>query len=226
MTRLGSTHVSDDPDSRGTPGPAGATGATGDTGPTGPTGDVPLTTKGDIMSYDTGDQRVAVGTNGQVLTADSAEATGVKWATPTGGGGSNSAGSARRDTDLAIATLYTVAFQTEIYDDDGFIDLGADATRITVPTDVTRVNVNAVLLTTSTVTIGTNFEFLIRHKNSGGTILNDIVNKGQVGAALFGNTVTVLGLSVAATDYFEFLIFFSDTTVTLDFVIATIQDVS
>jgi hypothetical protein len=40
----------------------------------------PLTTKGDIFTYDTGDQRLAIGTDGFVLTADSAEATGIKWA--------------------------------------------------------------------------------------------------------------------------------------------------
>lgn len=48
-------------------------------------GGSPLTTKGDLYTYDTDDQRLAVGTNGQVLTADSAEATGMKWATlPSG----------------------------------------------------------------------------------------------------------------------------------------------
>lgn len=42
-----------------------------------------LTTKGDILGYSTTNARIPVGTNGQVLTADSAQALGVKWATPT-----------------------------------------------------------------------------------------------------------------------------------------------
>ena len=46
----------------------------------------PLTTKGDIVTYSTLNARLAVGTNGQVLTADSAEATGLKWATPASSG--------------------------------------------------------------------------------------------------------------------------------------------
>jgi hypothetical protein len=38
-----------------------------------------LTTKGDIMVYDTVADREAVGTNGMVLIADSTQATGVRW---------------------------------------------------------------------------------------------------------------------------------------------------
>lgn len=43
---------------------------------------LPLTTKGDLFGYSTLNARVPVGTNGQVLTADSAQALGLKWATP------------------------------------------------------------------------------------------------------------------------------------------------
>jgi hypothetical protein len=39
----------------------------------------PLTTKGDLFTFTTVDARLGVGANGTVLTADSAEATGLKW---------------------------------------------------------------------------------------------------------------------------------------------------
>lgn len=44
-------------------------------------GDILVATGNDVIT------RLAVGTDGQVLTADSAEVTGVKWETPAGGGG-------------------------------------------------------------------------------------------------------------------------------------------
>jgi len=45
----------------------------------------PLTTKGDVYTYDTGNARLAVGTDGEVLKADSSTATGLAWG--SGGGG-------------------------------------------------------------------------------------------------------------------------------------------
>jgi hypothetical protein len=38
-----------------------------------------LTTKGDLVTFDTAPNRLPVGTNGQVLTADSTQALGIKW---------------------------------------------------------------------------------------------------------------------------------------------------
>jgi hypothetical protein len=46
----------------------------------------PLTTKGDLFTFTTVDARIGVGANGTILTADSAEATGMKWAAPASGG--------------------------------------------------------------------------------------------------------------------------------------------
>ena len=46
----------------------------------------PLTTKGDLYTFSTSDARLGVGANGTTLVADSAEATGLKWATPAASG--------------------------------------------------------------------------------------------------------------------------------------------
>jgi hypothetical protein len=48
----------------------------------------PLTTKGDVYTFDTGNQRLAVGTDGYYLQADSSAATGLAWSAVASGGAS------------------------------------------------------------------------------------------------------------------------------------------
>lgn len=94
--------------------------------------------KGDLISATAADTpaRLAVGTNGQILTADSTAATGLKWATvsttPTFVGcmAVNNPGVAQ---SISNGSTATVLFQQENYDTDGFHDNSTNTDRITIP---------------------------------------------------------------------------------------------
>ena len=64
----------------------------------------PLTTKGDLFTFSTVDARLGVGANGTLLTADSSEATGLKWVAPAGGGKVLQVVSATTTTQTVLAT--------------------------------------------------------------------------------------------------------------------------
>jgi hypothetical protein len=101
----------------------------------------PLTTKGDVYTYSTVDARLGVGTNGQVLTADSAEATGLKWATPAVGGGG------------FTPTTQTGATYSSVNGDMVVINVATHET--TLPTAIAnlRIGVNMVNATVTAITV-------------------------------------------------------------------------
>lgn len=61
----------------------------------------PTTTKGDLIVHGSSTARLGVGSDGYVLTADSTQTLGIKWAAAAGGGGSSTLAA---DTDVAIAS--------------------------------------------------------------------------------------------------------------------------
>jgi len=97
-----------------------------------PSGSSPLTTKGDLFGHSTVDARIPIGTDTYVLTADSAQTLGLKWAAPGGGGGvsgklpiqSKSYGSGGSNTNSLAVTLGSTPTNGNLL----FACIGRDAT--------------------------------------------------------------------------------------------------
>jgi hypothetical protein len=77
--------------------------------------------KGDLIAATAADTvaRLAIGTAGQVLTVDSAEATGMKWAAPAGGGGPSFDAYSTPSQSISQSTITKVTLQNENWDTAG-----------------------------------------------------------------------------------------------------------
>ena len=160
--------------------------------------------KGDLIGGTGADtfSRLAVGANGTVLTADSAEATGLKWATPAAASsfvGAKVYKSAAQS--IPNATWTTLTFDSESFDTDAFHDNSTNNSRITIPSGKAgKYAVQWQTVWASNATGGRNTRLLKNGTNTAyGTWMNALS-----GDPTSTNNNALLNLAVG--DYLELLI--------------------
>lgn len=178
----------------GVQGPQGATGASATT---------VVTTKGDLLTYDTTAARLGVGTNGQVLTADSTASTGLTWSSP---GTPNFIGCAASGAPSIPNAVYTAAAMPfEDIDTHSFHNTSTNNTRITIPSG--KAGKYLVIVKTGGPT-SANIKVSRIYKN--GSHLQDAASQGyNSNLNIIGNATQAYSaiLELAVGDYLEQFIY-------------------
>jgi hypothetical protein len=159
-----------------------------------------LTTKGDIYAATAAatPARLGVGANATVLTADSAEATGLKWVTPSAAAFVGCSVYNSAATSIPNVTYTLMPLDTEDFDTDAFHSTVTNNTRITIPAGKGgKYQVNWFLRTDSNTTGAKEVEF---RKNGSGI---KYFSQSGMAASILPTAGFSIILDLVVNDYIE-----------------------
>jgi hypothetical protein len=161
--------------------------------------------KGDLVvgtGADTFD-KLTVGANDTVLTADSSTATGLKWAAPAAGASFKGCTAYKNGSNQSVSseTATVITYDAEEFDTDSFHSTSTNTSRFTIPAGLAGKYQIAVVAQISSNSTGyRQFNIL---KN--GTAVSRNVAAAVNGLNTVANVVAVLDLAVA--DYVELMVY-------------------
>lgn len=173
--------------------------------------------KGDLITATAADtpSRLGVGTNGQVLTANSATATGLEWTTL--GATAFSGASLTRNTiqTVSTATQTLVLWNDEQFDTDSYHSTSTNTSRITIPTAKNgKYRLSWYFQLSHASTAPTNNGWFRTTVLKNGSTWNEF-NMQPVATYLGMGIVGSIIVDTVATDYWE-LSLYHNTGITLD----------